>query len=423
MKVFMRHPRRRARGMTLIELLVAMAIGLIVTLAVTTLVTVGEAQKRTALATNDMGQSGSYAAYVIDRAVRSAGSGVVQSWNLGAFGCRLSATRTSAGQVLPRTSAAFPAPFAGLLGGAGATATAGSGSLRFAPLLIGKGQGTNSSDILVVMGGNAAAGDVPRPIRAGVAGTNNLRLDNTIGLMDGDLVMVSQDGVQDCLIEQVSDNPPGTLNTSGNDVVTINGTYVTPTGLTTSLSTLAGSSAAYLTTLGNVNASSANPDNVNANNVQLQLIGVTNQRTLVSYDLLRSAGTGLVDNDALQPLADGVIGLYALYGVDTDNDGKVDSWIDPGATGYDIATVMTTPATMRKILAVRVALVLQSSIPQLSTQQNTSTADLTAASPSSITLFGDRPAAVQRTVSSLDTNYRYRVVDTTIPLRNMLLLP
>lgn len=398
--------------MTLIELLVAMAIGLIVTLAVTTLVTVGEAQKRTALATNDMGQNGAYAAYVIDRAVRSAGSGLVQSSNLGVFGCRLSAKRAADNaRFLPRT-AAFPIPFERLLGGAGSGDTNGSGSLRFAPLLIGKEQGVNNSDILVVMGGNAAAGDVPRPIRAGVTGTSNLRLDNTIGLADGDLVMVSQEGTQDCLIEQAYD-PGRTLDNSGNDVVTVDGgTYVTPSGATTSLDTLTGSSSAYLTTLGNLNA----------RNVQFQLIGANAQRTLVSYDLLRMAGTGS-DADAQQSLADGVIGLFAIYGVDTNNDGLVDDWIDPGATGYTIATVMTTPATMRRILAVRVALVLRSSIPQLSTQQNTSTADLAAVSASSLTLFGDLPEAKRRTVPQLDTNYRYRVVDTTIPLRNMSLQP
>ncbi len=39
--------RALQRGLTLIELLVAMTIGLIVTLAVTSVVTVGEAHKRT----------------------------------------------------------------------------------------------------------------------------------------------------------------------------------------------------------------------------------------------------------------------------------------------------------------------------------------------------------------------------------------
>ena len=69
--------------------------------------------------------------------LRSAGSGFAQSWNLGGvFGCRLSAARGGT-VILPRTATAFPVPFAGFLGGAGATK---SGNLRVAPLLIAKNQ-------------------------------------------------------------------------------------------------------------------------------------------------------------------------------------------------------------------------------------------------------------------------------------------
>jgi type IV pilus assembly protein PilW len=116
--------RDRQRGLTLIELMVSVVIGLIVTLAVTSAVTFGEATKRSTTSTNDMGQSGSYAAYLLDRAVRSAGSGFAQSWELGGvFGCKLTAAR-GATAILPRATA-FPVPFDQFLGGA-----AGSANLR-----------------------------------------------------------------------------------------------------------------------------------------------------------------------------------------------------------------------------------------------------------------------------------------------------
>ena len=41
-------------------------------------------------------------------------------------------------------------------------------------------------------------------------------------------------------------------------------------------------------------------------------------------------------------------------------------------------------------------------------------------SPASLTLFSDLATALQHSVT-LDQHYRYRVIDTTIPLRNMLL--
>lgn len=387
----------RQRGLTLIELLVAMALGLVVTLAVTSIVTVGEAHKRTTTSTNDMSQSGAFAAYALDRMLRSAGSGFVQSGNLGVFGCKLSISRDISGTattILPRATA-FPAPFAGFLGGAGAS---NAGDLRVAPLLVARGQSAAGSDVLMVMGGNGAAGDVPRQIRSGVTGTNNLRLNNTVGLASGDLGLVAQDGTTDCLIEQVNVTDTTTFNAAGNEVLPLGGRYLTSTGATTSLATLAASGTAYYTPLGNTAA----------NNVQFQLIGVGANRTLFAYDLLRSAESGS-DADALQAIADGVVELHALYGVDTNGDGIINDWVDPGSTDYAIATVMTQPAILRRIVAVRVALVMRSS--ELNKDD---------VSPQTLTLFSDLATALRRSVT-LDQHYRYRVIDTTIPLRNMLL--
>ncbi|MBU2409561.1 MAG: hypothetical protein KKC79_13060, partial [Gammaproteobacteria bacterium] len=152
--------------MTLVELLVAVTIGLVVTLAVTSAVTFGESTKRTTTSVSDMDQSGNYAAYILDRAVRSAGSGFAQAWNLGVFGCRLNAVR-GANVILPR-GVAFPAPFQFFLDGSASSAT-----LTVAPLLIGSGQGVDGvSDVIAVMGGNSAAGDVPRTIRSSGASPN-----------------------------------------------------------------------------------------------------------------------------------------------------------------------------------------------------------------------------------------------------------
>jgi type IV pilus assembly protein PilW len=396
---------RAQRGLTLIELLVAMIIGLVVVLAVTSAVTFGESRKRTTTSTNDMNQSGSYAVYMIDRLLRSAGSGFAQTGTRGMFGCRLSASRLIGGTattILPRTASAFPAPFDTLLGGSGAAA---AGNLRLAPFLIAKGA-DGASDTLVVMGGNAAAGDVPRRIRSGFPDNSNLRLDNTIGLRNGDIGLVSREGTTDCLLEQVSSTNTE-LATAGNEVLGMGGRYFTSTGATTSLATLAADGTALFTPLGNVAA----------NNLQFQLVGVGANRTLVAYDLLRAAGTGGdegTDASAVQALADGVVALYAVYGVDTDSNGVVDTWIDPGATGYAIGTLMLAPDTMRHIVAARIALVVKSSLLE---KEPVTAGDLA--------IFSDLPTDRHRTLTipTEDRNFRYRVIDTTIPLRNMLLLP
>lgn len=391
----MKKPTMRIRlqaGFSLIELLVAMGIGLIVTLAITSTLTLGESHKRTTTSTNDMNQSGNYAAYVLDRAIRSAGSGFSQSWDLGVFGCRLNASRTTTA-ILPR-STAFPAPFAGLLGGAG---TNNAGDLRMAPVLIGKSQSAGGSDVLVVMGGNAAAGDVPRPIRARGASDEIMRMDNTVGLTQGDLVLVSQAGNANCLIEQVHANP-AFADATNNDLLPMGSTYYSagPSGAT--LASLSASGTAYLSALGNVNAG----------NVQFQLFGVGTNRTLFNYDLLRTDGA-----DVSQAMADGVLSMRAMYGIDTTGDGILDSWVAPDATGYDIKTMMTTPAKARQVVAIRVSLVVRSATMEK--------ADVASQIPAQ---FSDTPGAIAaQTLTGDDRRFRHRVIEFTIPLRNVLLLP
>ncbi|SEF34055.1 PilW family protein [Variovorax sp. NFACC27] len=396
MKATMR--RRRQHGVTLIELMVAVIIGLVVTLAVTSLLIFGESSRRTTTATNDMGQTGAYAAYVLDRAVRTAGSGFTQSWTLaGAFGCLLNATLPSTPN-LPRSSA-FPAPFAtAFLGGA-----SGSANLRVAPVLIGKSQSDAGSDVLVVMGGTASSGDVPRLILSSGKSTNILRLDSTVGLAEGDLGLVSASGTTDCLLEQVHSST-AFADSADNDALPLGSTYYTASGSSTSLSTLAASGSAYFTPLGNVNAG----------NTQFQMFGVGSNNTLYSYDLLMANGT-----DASQAVADGVSEMHALYGLDTNADGVLDTWVDPGATGYDIATMMTTPATARQVVAIRVALVLRSANPERANDNGE------LPSPASLTLFSDLATSLQQTISfsTSEQHFRHRVVESTIPLRNVLLLP
>lgn len=399
------HPAAQA-GLTLVELLVAMAIGLIVTLAVTSVVLVGENHKRATTAINDANQSGSYAAYLLDRALRSAGSGFTQAWDLGVFGCRLN-IRRGGSALLPRT-AAFPAPFAGV-----------PQTLNMAPVLIQRG---DDSDVLVVMGGNAAAGDIPRPILSAGADENSLRLNNTIGLQAGDIGLVSREGVDDCLIEQVS--AAGASGGGGgesegeeegatppNDLLTLGGTYLATTGKEASLSTLVDGGNAFFSPVGRAGA----------NNVQFQMFGVDGERRLLNYDLMHFAGS---DSAAVQALADGVVTLRAVYALDANGDGRFntadgDRWAAPDEEGYDIQSLMDTPATARQVLAVRVALVLRS------THFEKPAAEDEYVSPASLTLFGDLPEAQRSTytIATEDRQFRHRVVDLTVPLRNMLLLP
>ena len=399
--------RPRQHGLTLVELLVAMAIGLIVTLAVTSVVIMGEAHKRTTTSSNDMGQSGSFAIFQLDRAVRSAGSALVQSANNGLLGCKLNVS-----DILPRATD-FPIPFKDNFLKAGGTVS--TGDLRVAPLLIGKSMSDDDvSDVLVVMRGNGNAGGVPRRISDPGSATL-LKLESSIGFAVNDILLLSQPGITDCLMEQVTTFDP--VATPGELTVGSAAPFYTG-GTTTTAADLAGSTSSYVTVLGNASASS----------VQFTMYGVGANNTLFSYDMLdplRTAGT-----DLSQAMADGVQELHAIYGLDTTGDGVLDSWAGPGDTGYDIVSVMTAPTKIRQIMAVRIALVLKSSLPESSnvTPACDGSATTAEAGCNPYRYFaGFANAAGTSLQGEANTTaaqkFRFRVVESTIPLRNMQLAP
>jgi type IV pilus assembly protein PilW len=149
------------------------------------------------------------------------------------------------------------------------------------------------------------------------------------------------------------------------------------------------------------------------------LIGVGANNTLFAYDLLQTAGADANPNPNLQALADGVFELHALYGVDTDDDGRVDAWTDPGdaSSDYRLARLMDgSEAAARRIAqikAIRVGLILRTSLPERE-----------PVAPESLTLFADLGSelAYTRDLSAGERNFRYRVVESTIPLRNLMLV-
>lgn len=390
----------KQKGMTLVELMVAMVIGLGITLAISSVLIASENHKRTTTSTNDAQQTGTYGYHALDRALRGAGSAIAESafpTDVGVLGCHL-----NAGAILPRTTP-FPVPFGAFLAGV-------TNTLNVAPVLIAKDQSQDGvSDVIMVMSGSGSAGGVSRQITGGGNATS-VTLDNTVGFAHDDLLLVSQGGVTDCLLEQVDTFTTPTL--------TLAGTYYTATGGTTNMATLAGSTSSFITPLGNADA----------NNIQFTLFGIDSNHTLFSYDLLRNLQlVGLTGGDAAQAIADGVVQMNAIYGIDTNGDGKQDTWAGPGEGAWNITTVMASPTKMKQIVSVRIALVVRGEY--YDTKRDPTTGLPIAVTPPTLTIFNgitDTVTAVslQQTInlSATDQQFRYRVFEFTVPLRNMLLL-
>jgi type IV pilus assembly protein PilW len=380
------HRRRSGSGgVSLVEVLVAVVVGSALVVAITTLVMRSEAGRRGLTASNDSSQNAAFVALLLDRTLRSAGSGFSRSWRQ-AYGCRLLAAR-SGSQILPRNTA-FPPPFADV-----------PGTVRLAPVLVHAGLGAGGSDVLAVATGASGLGESPLAVRPGSVTSSQLRLTSTLGFRPKDLLLVLQDPTN-CMVQQVADsfstNPP-------TDTVLLGGSYASASVNSVNLSSLGVTSPAFVAPLGNLQG----------NTPALQLLGVSANATLVSYDLLRMDGS-----DTITPLADSVVDLRARYGVDSDGDGRIDNWVSPAAAPFDTATLLDGSSeslrNLASIQALRVGLVMRSAVP-----------DREAVSPTNLVMFADLavPLHHTRTLSSSERLLRHRTVEFTVPLRNVMLIP
>ena len=403
----------RSAGFSLIELLVSMAIGLIVTLAITSVLIRSEGSKRSSTSVNDINQSGAYAAYVLDRAVRSAGSGFSQRWS-DVYGCVLDVTKSGTA-VLP-VPAAIPASSAFRN-----VATAAATPIRLAPLIIGQGQadvsGEVRGDVLIVMAGTAGVGESPQGVNAVDASSTpaQVQLPNTLGYRTADMLLLwKANAANGCMMQQAAARSASEFG----QVLQLAGNYTATAGTNVNLSDFG--SGAIAMQLGR---DLANPP-------QFQAYAVGANRTLVSYDLLQPIPTGGIPDT---PIADGIVEMRAVYGIDTSSppDGTRDDWTDASGN-YSAANLSdgsaASRARLRGIVSVRIGLILRTSLQERTGASFASAAtsqETYQASSSTLTLFSDLPSALQRTrtLGTADAGYRFRTVEITIPLRNVLLAP
>jgi type IV pilus assembly protein PilW len=389
--------RAPARGTTLIELMVALVIGMILSLAVFGVMSTFEGKRRTIDAGADLDQSASVAMFQLDRWIRSAGAGLEQA-NSYAYGCLLYATKGST-QLLPPT-ASLPAPFASV----------GASTLRLAPVLILPNQTSpgdsnastsgHTSDALLVMSSGNTSGQAPTLFTAS-AGSAQLNVPNTLAFSASDLILVADSqpasggGIAPCMVTQADSGITSGAATS----LALGGSWYAATVGTQSLSGYSDTGVAM--DLGN--ATSRTPS--------FQLLGVGDHDTLYAYDLLDISDT------QLQASAENVFEMHALYGVDTDADGVIDHWYSPSDTtaGYTVSALSAGTSTaaglLKNIRAIRVGLILRAALPERDT----------IAAATSLTLFSDINSGAltyTRTLDTTEQHYRYRTIEATIPLRN-----
>lgn len=383
--------QNKQNGVTMIELLVALVIGLIVSLAVYGVMSVSEGRKRTTTSVNDIDKAGAYAVYQLDKMIRSAGSGFTGGLNPNAapntnsamysFGCKLKITK-SATALLPKPTD-FPAPFA-----------AAPKALTLAPVVIMDGAAT-AGDILISMGGGGGLSESITNITSASSGSISVNTTASITANDKLLFLAANSDAspnpgQTCLLDHVkSDFVQGNGSTFD---VAMAGDFHDGGGTLSAFG-----SPSVVVNLGK--------------NPRFNMFGVGANNTLFRYNLLEAPAATTADEPNPSEFVESVFQMEAIYGI-TDPLGTVGNYAWQEPTGdYASAKLLAgdTDANtrLRNITLVRVALVMKTDLPEKGD-----------VSSGSVTVFGNTTLA--KTINGLDKSFRYRVVETTIPIRNTL---
>ncbi len=367
--------RHKQRGLTVIELMVGLTIGLLASVAIVQVFGRSESYRRSSQGAADAQQAGTLASWRLMRDLRMAGAGLQHGPTL--WGCQLNLWRDGA-ILLPRASA-WPAPF-----------TAFPTDLRLAPLAVVDGGGTNP-DAIVVMSARGSTGPAPMP--TSIVTSTELNAMTTVAFNKGDVLLVTDmSTVGPCQIGQVANTYATVAGQPAPKVIPTGapGTaYNAPAGFTS----LAAGRDYALFNMGGLPS--------------IAMHGVTNN-SLVQYDVLENGGIAVPTVQA-----ENVENMQVLYGVDdgnggTANDNVIDRWVVPGTAGFDAATMMAGGMGALQVKSIRIGLVVRSSEPSQ------------RVGPTEVVVFPDLPAPLQVRIplTAAQQPYARQVYDFVIPLRN-----
>lgn len=363
-RMYTGHGRRRAAGFSLIEMMVAVMIGLIGTVVIFQVFAVFEGQKRTTTSAGDAQQNGLLALSALERDARMAGYGLSASPLLGCSVTSYDSTGTR--------------NFSFTLAGVQITQGA-SGAPDTVTFVYG------TSPLLVypaVLSATAAAG----------ASTSKAPV---YGFFKNDLVVFGQNTstpLGACNLRQLTAVPPGSSASDALDH-TDGARYNKSGGLITSYvawdqTTQTGG---MMLDLGPAPPASGAP--------------VVATYSISSAQLMYQ---NLLSDSTSSAIADGIVQLKAQYGYDANGDGTIQSteWTN------------TAPAAWSRVIAVRLAVLSRSAQPE-APDPTTLLCNTTTTAP---TWYGGTidPSVPDPTTWKC---YRYRLFQTQVPIRNLIWFP
>jgi type IV pilus assembly protein PilW len=376
--------KRIQRGMSLVEILVAVAIGMIGILIITQAYLSSDSYNRSTLGATGAQTNGTVALYTVQRDLRMSGYGMADSR---ALGC---------GNI----DYYYQPNYSGSLGGS-------LPNLTLAPIVITTAAG--APDTLTIMyssdDNRMVPGTLTKPMPSP---SSELDVDGTAGFNVGDIVLlVNNSSPTTCTMEQIT-----TVQSSSSKI------QHNP-----------GGSAPYNPPAGGLFPAYTTNDLVfNLGNP------IVRKYTVVKTDPTCTTGCqgSLQLTDAIMQgggtqynLIDGIVDLKAQYGKDNGvNNGTISNTVYAANDGiidsYDSATPANS-AAWDQVIAVRLAVLARvGNYERPSTPGGNCTATTTLPTWSGSASGSPFNTIDVTTASSQDRCYRYRVFETVVPLRNMI---
>ncbi len=372
--------RKRESGMSLVELMVGMAIGLIGITIITHLYLVNEKYKRSTTGSGTAQVNGAIALYTLERDIRMAGFGLNHS---GALGC-------SCDKVANPDCSAVQYYYNGVYSSPPGPAGGALPPLEFVPVKII--ETANQPDSITLLYGNDPERMLPGKLTESMPQpSSEFKVDGTAGYTVNDMVLVTNGA--SCMMTQVTQVQDAAAHLQHNP-----GTSLwNPAGGGSSLPAFP--AGANLFNLGNPVWRTYSIDSA-ATKSKLQFMEVM-------------TATGGPTVAGATPIIDDIVDLQAQYGKDLDDNGVVETWntVTP-ANG----------AQWQQVLAVRVAVLARSG-----NYERPEVAGGPCEATTTAPKWGDE-AALQDfptllVAGALPSCYKYRVFETIIPLRNMIWRP
>lgn len=368
------------RGISLVEMMVGIAIGVICVLIILQLLSAWEARKRTTTSGNDAQISGTLASFALDRDLRLAGYGFGTA-TFDVMGCSVTATNTAR--------------------------SPNDVTFDLRPVTITKGV-NDAPDTITVLYGNSPYVVTSQALQASAAMTKKLK--SREGIQIGDKVVVSGNTPTACQLVEVTGLSVAEATTIEHNA---GETYTMLNNVARAATMNAAAGTGGVFTTGFVYDLGPDP-------VQRVWTVETTKGALTNYNRL------LTTSDTAAEVASDVVTLKAQYGIDTSGNGEIEAgeWTDT----TNAATNWT------QVIAIRYGLLVRSRQFERPNEES-GTVPVTATAPAwangavpfvmknldNTTDSGSSASAVAgATAANNWRNYRYRVYEAVVPLRNMI---